>query len=198
MCDGKLWAKLGFVMFFVTVALTYGTMSLIDNHKHDVNDNGEQKRLNTTDIPVVETTEQPNSLTEPNTVTETLRESLIFPVELPVHGRRIVNSTEMRNRIIEDDVYINGVSLRSVIEAEFDVKLGRVSGWFRAGQKALIQLTSRRLTIVMWPKVNLTIPRKRIWDMRRFLLLDGMDNYYRVHLKLAYIYPDETLEYLLR
>ena len=185
-------------MFFVTVALTYGTMSLIDNHKHDVNDNGEQKRLNTTEIPVVETTEQPNSLTEPNTVTETPRESLIFPVELPVHGRRIVNSTEMRNRIIEDDVYINGVSLRSVIEAEFDVKLGRVSGWFRAGQKALIQLTSRRLTIVMWPKVNLTIPRNRIWDMRRFLLLDGMDNYYRVHLKLAYIYPDETLEYLLR
>ena len=197
MCNVKFGPKLGLVLL-VTVVLTVVAIYflLTFNDKRDIEG---QERLITTDIVV--TTEHTHSHTEPSiNVTAIPRQNLVFPVELcvPVCSRRSVNSTDIKNRIIEDDVYINDISLRSEITAEFDIGLGKVSGWFEAGEKHLLQLTSRRLTIVMRPTTNLTIPRKRIQDMRRFMLLDGINGYYRVRLNIAYIYPDETVEYLLR
>ena len=195
MCNVKLGPKLSLVVL-ATVLLTVVAIYFVQTF-NDKKDREGQKRLITTNMVV--TTEQTHSHTEPiNNVTAISRLKLAFPVQLcaSVCSRRLVNSTDIKNRIIEDDVYVDDISIRSEITAKFDIGVGKLSGWFKAGKKHLLQLTSRRLTVAIMPTAKLTIPRKRIRDMRRLMLLD--DNYYRVRLNLAYIYPDETVEYLLR
>ena len=182
----------------IVVLLTVVTIYFVQT-SNDKQDKEGQKRLITTGMVV--TTEQTHSHTEPIiNVTAISRENVfLFPTELPMYGRRIINSTNIGNRI-NDDVYINDISLRSVITAKFDIGLGKVNGWLEkvAEEKHLLGITSRRLTIVIKPKTNLTIPRNRVQDLRRFFLLDEIRSYYRVKLNLRYIYPDETVEYLLR
>ena len=187
--------KLVVIVVLLTVVAIYFFQT-----SNDKKDKEGQKRLITTGMVV--TTEQTHSHTEPIiNVTATSRENVfVFPIELPMYGRRIINSTNIWNRLFNDDVYINDISLRSVLNAKFDIGLGKVNGWLEkeAEEKHMLGLTSRRLTIVIKPKTNLTIPRNRVQDMRRFLLLDEIRSYYRVKLNLRYIYPDETVEYLLR
>ena len=59
-------------------------------------------------------------------------------------SRRFVNATNIKNQIIEDDVYIDDISIRSTISAKFDIGLGKVRRWFQAGEKHLLE----------WIKVN--------------------------------------------
>ena len=140
MCNVKFGPKLGLVLL-VTVVLTVVAIYflLTFNDKRDIEG---QERLITTDIVV--TTEHTHSHTEPSiNVTAIPRQNLFaFPVEQLRHGRRIVNSTDIRNRIIEDDVYINDISIRSEITTKFNIGLGKVRGWFEAGKKKqLLELT---------------------------------------------------------
>ena len=140
MCNVKLGPKIGLVVI-VTVLLTVVSIWSVKTFNDKKNKEG-HKRLITTDMEV--TTEQTHRHTEPIiNVTAIPRENLFaFPVEQLRHGRRIVNSTDIRNRIIEDDVYINDISIRSEITTKFNIGLGKVRGWFEAGKKKqLLELT---------------------------------------------------------
>ena len=98
----------------------------------------------------------------------------------------------------ENDAYFNGESLRTKIEATFNISLGHLRGHF-IKHPSTLDLVSRRLTIETNPPLDLTISRKRIEDYRHFQPTEHWQALRRsqTQIRIEYIYPDEAVEYLL-
>ena len=122
--------------------------------------------------------------------------TLLFPYW---SGGRLVNTTNEDGHLINHDVYVNGVSMRSKLDETLDIGIGRVTGYYLA-EKSVLKFNSRRLTIVTESPLNLTIPRHRIPQLRRLQLEENfmLPRNNQTDLRLDYIYPDEVVEYILR
>ena len=103
------------------------------------------------------------------------------------------NSTE--SGIIKSDVYFNSESLCDAVAENFQIKCGNLEGSYSKNKNSL-WLKSWRQSLEISPPLTLTVPQKRIRDIRSFKMFKYLPM--GVDLMAHYIYPDEALEFLLR